>query len=292
MRTRKLFAWAFAGLLALVGSGIATGQTLYGATGANTTTSNLLILDPATGAMVSTVGPIGFAVSGLAVHPITGVLYGSTSNQSAVAPGSLITIDKTTGVGTLVGSFGSPGQTMADITFTSDGTLYGWLEASSDDLHTINLATGAATDVGDAGLSTFGSGLAANGANVIFYAGSGSLGALRTINAATGSPTTVATMTGGTGNAVSAMAFSPGGVLYAVDLDNGTKNSQLMTVNTTTGAITILGPSVNSLDAIAFDGAVAPPSGPIAIPAMSPGLMAALALLLAAGAWLTLRRRG
>ena len=74
-----------------------------------------------TGALICTIGPIGFSVTGLAVHPTTGVLFGSTGNASPIYPGSLITINKTTGAGTLVGSFGIQGKTMTDLTFTSDG---------------------------------------------------------------------------------------------------------------------------------------------------------------------------
>src|SRR5205823_6003929 len=107
------------------------------------------------------------------------------------SPGSLITINKTTGQGTLVGSFGFTGQSMADLTFTSDGTLYGWLEANTDSLFSINLATGAGTQVGASGLDTFGSGLAANGSNVLFYAGEGNRGQFYTINRTTGAPTQI-----------------------------------------------------------------------------------------------------
>ena len=106
MRTIRYWLCMLAGALGAFAAAVASGQVLYGTTAANTTTSNLYILDPATGAVVSTVGPIGFAVTGLAVNPLTGVLYGSTSNNSANSPGSLITINKATGQGTLVGSFG------------------------------------------------------------------------------------------------------------------------------------------------------------------------------------------
>src|SRR5262245_33059555 len=99
--------------------------TLYAANGSGGNLSSLAILNQTNGALSSIVGPIGFAVTGLAVHPGTGVLYGSTSTGDAQG-GSLITINKTTGKGTLVGSFGLGGFTLPDLTFTSDGTLYGW----------------------------------------------------------------------------------------------------------------------------------------------------------------------
>lgn len=296
MRAIRFWLCMLAGAFGALVAATTSGQVLYGATGANTSTSNLYILNPATGAVVSTVGPIGFAVTGLAIDPLTGVLYGSTSRNSANSPGSLITINKATGQGTLVGSYAAGGESMADITFTSDGTLYGWLEPGTDDLNTINLATGAATDVGNAGLSTFGSGLAANSANVLYYAGSGSDGMLRTVSRATGLTTDVAVLTGGpaTSSSIAALAFSPTGTLYGVYLDETTKASQLLTINTTTAAITLLGPSITALDAIAFDGGAAPPpptTSGAPIPTLSPALMALLALLVATGSWLALRRR-
>lgn len=279
-------------------AGVVSAQTLYGALATTATTSNLYTINPANGAQVLNIGPIGYAVTGLAVHPATGVLYGSTSNNSTACPGCLITINKATGAGTVVGSFGFTGQTMADLTFTSDGTLYGWLEASADDLFSINLATGAATVVGDSGLSTFGSGLAADAANVIYYSGDGNDGPLRTVNRTTGAVTTVATLSGGTspaGSPVAALAFNAG-VLYGVviDFSLGTRPTRLVTINTATGVITDLGPSIDRLDAIIFDGATPPPppapSQPI--PVDSPLALALLALLLAAGsAWMVRRRR-
>ena len=57
---------------------VSAAEVLYGADGAGGNASNLYILNPATGGTVSTVGPIGFAVTGLAIHPTTRVLYGST----------------------------------------------------------------------------------------------------------------------------------------------------------------------------------------------------------------------
>ena len=53
---------------------------LYGATGGEVN-SNLYMVDTATGATTS-IGPIGFAVTGLAVDPNSGTLYGSTSMLS------------------------------------------------------------------------------------------------------------------------------------------------------------------------------------------------------------------
>src|SRR5262249_27252704 len=155
-------------------------------------------------------------------------------------------INKATGAGTLVGSFGLPGRTMADLTFTSDGTLYGWLSDPSggaEDLYTINLTTGTATKVGTSGLAdTFGGGLAANCSNTIFLAADGDDGPLRTVNGSTGAVTTVAMLDGTSGNAIPAMKFNAAGILYGVDLSSGNPpRAELMTIDTSTGALTALG---------------------------------------------------
>ncbi|HEV8440638.1 MAG TPA: S8 family serine peptidase, partial [Methylomirabilota bacterium] len=240
--------------------------TLYGADGGQGNPSNLYILNPANGTIMHTIGSIGFALTGLAVHPITGVLYGSTSNNSPSAPGSLISINKTTGQGTLIGSFGFPSgcgggsQSMADLTFTRDGTLYGFLEACNDDLYTVNSSTGAATKVGEFGSSTFGSGLAANGCNMIFYAGFGDKGGLTILNRRTGLGVTGPIMNGPLGDSIGALTFDANGMLYGLGINTNTSPRQafLYTINPGTGAVANLGRTVDRLDTIAFENAAAP----------------------------------
>src|SRR4029077_3236867 len=126
----------------------------------------------------------------------------------------------TTGGGTLVGSFNTScdasAETMADITFASDGTLYGWSEPNCDSLFTIDKSSGAATLVGTSGLSTTGSGTAANSTDTIYLAGEFDNGPLYTIDRFTGEPTQVATLTGTAGNPVAALSFDSNDVLYGV----------------------------------------------------------------------------
>ncbi len=241
---------------------------LYAADGAGGNENcHLFILNPADGSVVQDVGPIGFAVTGLAFDPTTGVLYGSTGREGS-NPSNLITINPVNGAGTLVGPYnatcgggggapeGNP-ETMADLTFASDGTLYGWAEPGCDRLYTINKATGAATEVGPSGLSTSGSGLGANSSNVIYFAGSGDNGPLRTIDRTTGAPMNVATMSGGFSQKISALAFDPSDTLYGADLPGGGMvegigSSHLITINTTSGVITDHGATIDNLDAIVF----------------------------------------
>ncbi len=249
-------------LLAFASLGSAQ-SLLYGANGAGNNPSNLFILNPSNGGVVRTVGPIGFGVTGLAIDPTTGTLYGATGRNTGPGtgpnPGSLITINRTTGAGILVGDLRPNTDVVADLTFTPDGQLYGWLEPSSttaDDLVSINKATGAATIVGDSGLSTYGSGLASNSAGVLYFAGEGESEALRTVNRTTGATTVVATLNGDAvlQRGISALAFDPSGTLFGTRLpsDSPPFNSDLITINTSTGAITSKGPSVDRLDAIVF----------------------------------------
>lgn len=111
----------------------------------------------------SLVGPTGFtAVHALAVDEVSGIIYGSAS----VTPGNtfpsadrLISIDPNTGVGTLIGFYGSSGgytiQGIECLTIDRDtGILYGigWLHDGITSLarwqvFTIDKTTGAATVV-------------------------------------------------------------------------------------------------------------------------------------------------
>jgi hypothetical protein len=234
-------------------AGAAPRQLLYAADGAGGNPSNLYILDPSSGAVVRTVGPIGFGVTGLAVHPVSGTLYGTTGRSSQTSPGFLIRIDKTTGAGTVVGDLRADDETAPDITFTPDGTLYGWLEPGSDDLVTINPVTGAATVVGNSGLDTFGGGIAASAAGVLFLAGDGDGGRLHVIDRGTGAPREVAVLSGTGDLPIAAMAFDAADTLFGVRHDFGVGPSELITINQVTGAITVVGLSLRGLDAIAFD---------------------------------------
>jgi hypothetical protein len=271
--TRRFLAALVASCCALLAfASFASAQTLYGADGAGGNPStNLYLLDPASGAVLQTVGPIGFGVTGLAVDPSTGTLYGVTGARDATNPGFLITVNKTTGAGTPVGDL-LPGTTsaVADITFTPDATLFGWSEGS-DDLVTINKATGAATVVGESGISTAGSGLASNAAGVLFFAGDRDNGELSTVDRTTGAVTTVATMNGTANRQIAALAFDAAGTLFGARLDDagGTnpRPADLVTIDPTSGAINSRGPSIDRLDAIAFE--VLPPG--TTPPATTPG---------------------
>ena len=94
--------------------------------------SHLIQINPASGALVSDIGQItdgtggpGTAISDLAIQPGTGILYGIESTEAEGGTktqfGNLYTINRTTGVATLVGTTGIQNASLA---FAPNGTLY------------------------------------------------------------------------------------------------------------------------------------------------------------------------
>jgi len=272
--------------LSLAASQAALAQTLYGATSTRNGISDagvLVILNPSTGAVLSTVGSLldassqHYSLTGLAFDPITGILYGSTANNSPTAARSLVTVNPLTAQVTLIGPVGG-GGTLSDISFNSAGQLFGWSEPSSNDLVSVNLATGAATVVGPSGLNTAGSGLAFNASDTLYFTGTGDGGFLHTIDPSTGAPTTVAALSGGIfGGNINALTFDASGTLFGSDNSlGGFGGTHLISINTTTGVITDRGPSINRLDALAFA-----PSTPAPEPASAALLLTGALPLLA-----------
>jgi hypothetical protein len=126
------------------------------------------------------VGPIGFVdVFGLAFDPSTGVLYGSATGTLD----ELITIDTSTGAGTVVGPLGF--NRVRGLAFDgATGTLYG-VDATTDQLITIDKTTGAGTAVGPLGYNRV-DGLAIDPATGTLYGSDSPSGLLITIDKATG----------------------------------------------------------------------------------------------------------
>jgi hypothetical protein len=278
---------ALALVLATVSTSRAAGQTLYAATGSNGVPGNLYTVNPATG--VSTlVGPTlinnpancplappcAIGLTGLAVHPVTAVVYGATSNSIGTTNlKSLVTIDPATGAATLIGVMATP---VADIGFDSGGTLYGWSANQGGNpspvlgLFTIDLTTAAQARVlpGDSSFpKTGGNGLSfargtlflsEDGAAVIGAA----TGALRTVDPATGVTTVGPTLTGaprpGTAlkpGTINSLAVDPTGVLFGVNSDNsglGNAICNLVVINPGTGAVSDHGSLPDNTDALAF----------------------------------------
>jgi sugar lactone lactonase YvrE len=125
------------GVARLTGIAFDSGGALFGSTiGAipfppppQPSTSDLIRINPKTGALISDIGPItdgaggpAISIADLATQPGSGTLFGVRSPVGGEAgAGNLYTIDKTTGVASLIGS---TGHFFDSIAFAPDGTLY------------------------------------------------------------------------------------------------------------------------------------------------------------------------
>ncbi|MCB9865506.1 MAG: M4 family metallopeptidase [Phycisphaerales bacterium] len=188
-------------------------DTLYGT---DTTSDQLVIIDPDTGA-ASAVGALGFAsVSGLAFDPVSSTLYGSDTTTD-----QLITIDPVTGAGAAIGALGF--ASVSGLAFNpTTGVLYG-TDTSSDQLIVIDPLTGAGTAVGALGFGQV-EGLAFDPVTGTLYGSDPVADQLLTINPATGAATPAGSLAFGS---VQGLAANPGtGVLYGAD----TSTDQLISI--------------------------------------------------------------
>lgn len=228
--------------LSLIATRDASADTImYGASGQSTADS-LFVLDPSTGLITSTIGNIGYSVTGLAVNPISGFLYGLTSNLGIPASNNrrLISVDTSTGAGTLIGT--GPGVQLSDIAFSSAGILYG---VGRSGFGTIDLTTGAFSLISNASHFT-GGGLTFGSDGTLYY--SRFLNTLLMIDPATGALLATQSTGSGSTDSTAALAFDPGtGRVYGVDRPIGL--STLYSLSAPAGAI---GSPGVGLDAIAF----------------------------------------
>ena len=192
--------------------------------------------------------------------PGSGTLYGTDAGTTG-----LYSIDKTTGVGTLMGTMGiGTAPALAGDPLT--GTLYAATGGSSADLYTVNPANAMSVLVGNSGLGEAGYGgtdfdsagvlyASANIAGSTGIAGTGS-DHLVTVNKTTGAATVVGpfgTCTGvtipnpGGGNGsctiegMEAIAFDSAGTLWGAKNQRGDSGTPgLYTINKTTGAATFV----------------------------------------------------
>jgi len=172
---------------------LALGQAnLFGTTGACnnlnqggpcTQLSTLVQLDPQTGALLRTIGPVGYTVNGIAWDRKTHILYATTAVGDVSFHG-LITIDIDTGIGTPVdpsvvnfglavdpGTLGSP---IHSITVDFFGAMVGWYDefpppvGVSDTFVRIDKFTGVATEFTNTGINTNQNGLSFSDFNILW----------------------------------------------------------------------------------------------------------------------------
>jgi hypothetical protein len=259
----KLLKYLFASVCVAAFAASAEAGTLYATTSAGAP-GELYIINQANGALIQDIGPlndaanVNYPITGLAFHPTTGVLYGSTGNAGAV-DAMLVTINPATAAVTVIGAFnagptnsqGVP-STMADLGFDTAGNLYGVASIGGPNLYSINLATGQATVVGpnSVATSTTGGGLAISPAGT-FY-GTPTASRFGTYNSGTGAYTDIGNPAKPVGGGYGALDFD-GNVLYGLNVGSGSPPpTHLVTFNVATGVTTDLGASITSLDAIAF----------------------------------------
>jgi Ca2+-binding RTX toxin-like protein len=214
-------------------------------------------IDPATGQRLGTIGTTGFELTGLAVDPTTGQLYGSTSEGDDIAgPGAIVRINKATGATSVVGYvFEDCFDAFQDITFTTTGQMFGWTKncAGGNRLVQINKATGQGTDLGPSGLGfSFGNGLAADpDDNTLWLAPEGGAGDYGTVDPTTGVYTSQGTLDGSDayGDSINALSWScDGETLYA-----SIRDGFFATIDTASDHLTEVGRGAPLQDAIAVD---------------------------------------
>ena len=265
---RQVRVWGTRWVLNLPGPCAVYGSAYTGRDGLAT----LYTIDLRNG-VATAVGPIGFErVGAMDFHPATGVLYALGERADGSDEAVLITIDTATGEGTEVGPTligdDSPGH---DISFRSDGVLFAMLD-DGQDLYTVDTTTGEATFVASTAFHDAGNAIAFSQDDDLLFAtnAGGSEGTLHTLDTADGANTEVAPLLfpapGDDQPRINAMDVDPEtGTLYASVNDRpyggGTRENYFGTVDVATGIVTIIGATVDGLDAIAFSVAASDGSG-------------------------------
>ena len=181
---RSLLAVILIGSISACGGSSGGGTTkprLYGTTHGNGTLGNsqFVELDPDTGAVLDVINAdTGYYINSLAWYG--GKFYATTGYYDPVARFELLSINPSTGAVTDIGPAGIWVQNLA---IDSHGNAFCWDE-DSDDPCTIDLATGAGTLLGEAGIGTATHALFFDETDTLYFANYN--GALYTIDLATG----------------------------------------------------------------------------------------------------------
>ena len=187
---------------------------------------------------------LGFAAAVLAASPAAAAatLFGIDDTTNA-----LITIDRTTGAISVIGSTGIAAGDFGDLTYDSNhGVLYWAAGRGNDNLYTIDMSTGAATLVGTHGVDDL-FGLAYDTQSNTLY-GDSSNGNFYSIDANTGAATLIG-----------ANSVYPGGLAYVASTNtlylSSAGTGTLSTIDVTTGAATLFsaGPGFLNDNGVTWD---------------------------------------
>ncbi len=192
-----------------------------------TLTATTWQLDSGTGAGV-VIGPTGFTLIQALARDASGTFWAATGD-------SLITVDPTTGIGTLVAvlDFGGAAHSVRGMAFVGSTLYVARSDAdvsAIDELYTVDIATGVATLVGSLGYSGV-QGLETAPDGVLY--GWDILDGLLTVDPATGVATDVNASVGGTGF-VQGIAFHPDGSLFGA-------RDEVYTIDRVTGTFSVVG---------------------------------------------------
>lgn len=125
-------------------------DTLFGTYGSSFG-NGLYQIDVSTGhsTLIGNMGqfPNSDTIGGLAIHPVSGDLYGVLGGPASGS--GLVKIDKNTGAAMLVHSYAI--QILSGLAFDTDGVLYA-TDNWSGDLYTLDISSGATSLVGNTGL--------------------------------------------------------------------------------------------------------------------------------------------
>lgn len=143
------------------------GETLYALDYDNDVLGTLALADGSFTEIGPSV-PLGMEKwSGLAVHPLTGTLYATATDDLAVS--SLYTIDPATGAATFIGS-PTLAEVVVAIAVDCDGNLYAH-DIITDSIYTLDPATGTDTLVGSTGVDArFAQGMDFDNSDATLYA--------------------------------------------------------------------------------------------------------------------------
>ncbi len=228
---------ALAMLLALCAvSGYSSAQDrLFATTGTGGAISTLVELDPATGAVIQTIGSTGYSINGLAFDTTTDTLYATTSGNDANFPSGLLTVDYETAAATPIGSGNAgPDDVVATLAADASGTLYSWAEPGVDSLVVWDKAAGTATLVGTSGMSTLRLSLAFASTGDLYYVNSDEM---HIIDTSTGAPTAGPAIVGATGELHHGSVMPGTNLLYAVTALGSAVQTPIDILNLLTGEV-------------------------------------------------------
>jgi hypothetical protein len=229
------------------------GISLNGFSNGNPGASSLYVIDEITGAgtLIGEIsnGDIGYAVNSIAFDPTTGLMYASTTTWSGDFNG-LLQIDPSTGAATEIGAFGSEFRSILGLSFNSAGELFGWHDPGADDPVRIDKATGAATPIGDAGISTGGQVMAFDNSDKLMLVQGG---AVYEIDTDTGVATLTETLPFNTGSGGSDINNTTGD-LWASAANGKTQDSIIRVTDDEADTFTDIDTDVEYLNALAFGG--------------------------------------